>query len=241
MFVNSCLLQYLLCVQHVDWWKWWILVWFSACRFPQWQLKKCSLQITRLWSKMKCLPTGWVSFLSRLTLGCLNICQVWLIFCLYDKFFHTKEGKNYLQPLHCLRNLMGFLLFSFSSYLKQMIRQTKKTPLFSNSMLVAIQASLVVQVTGTFRLQVKTLVFFYYFIINWLIISCLLFLIVGSLTLIMITTIIMQYILKNWSGYRMGVSLPGNLKNPIPNQAPILHLVAAKSPYQNLQAIQFPL
>jgi len=52
--------------------------------------------------------------------------------------------------------------------------------------------------------------------------------------------IIMQCILKNWSGYQMEVSLLKNLKNLIPNQVPILHLVAAKTPCQNLQAIQFP-
>jgi hypothetical protein len=45
--------------------------------------------------------------------------------------------------------------FSFSSYLKQMIHQMKRTLLSSNSMLAAIGASLAVQVTGTLYISIK--------------------------------------------------------------------------------------
>ena len=147
-------MHYLLCVKLVDWWKWWILVLFSVFRFPQWLLKKSSLQIIHLWSKMKCLPTDWVSFPSRLTLGCLNIFQVWLVFHLHDKFFLYKRGKQLTSAL--FRNLMDFpSFFSLSPYLKQMIHQMKRTLLSSNSMLAAIRASLAVQVTGTLYISIK--------------------------------------------------------------------------------------
>lgn len=66
---------------------------------------------------------------------------------LHDNFLY-KRGKQLTPAL--FRNLMDLTsFFSFSSYLKQMIHQMKRTLLSSNSMLAAIRASLVIQVTGT--------------------------------------------------------------------------------------------
>lgn len=66
-------------------------------RFPRWLLKRFSLQIIHQWSKMKCLPTDWVSFQSMQTQGYLIICQVKLKYIsviLFDALFHDKKKEE---------------------------------------------------------------------------------------------------------------------------------------------------